>query len=91
MALEIEEADAHLAKLVEQRQAARIQVETLEAKREELQRQANELNASLSDRRTDHGVTRVKLEEAAADKSSFAKIGEVVEQLAQEKTAGTNA
>ena len=86
LALEIEEADAHLAKLVEQRQAARIQVETLEAKREELQRQANELNASLSDRRTDHGVTRVKLEEAAARQEQLRKeSAEVVEQLAQEK------
>ena len=86
LALEIEEADAHLAKLVEQRQAARIQVETLEAKREELQRQSNELSASLSDRRTDHGVTRVKLEEAAARQEQLRKeSAEVVEQLAQEK------
>ena len=73
LALEIEEADAQLAKLMDQRQAARIQVETLEAKREELQRQANELNQSLSDRRTDHGVTRVKLEEAAARQEQLRK------------------
>ena len=87
LALEIEEAEAQLAKRVDQRQAARIQVETLEAKREELQRQANELNQSLSDRRTDHGVTRVKLEEAAARQEQLRKeSAEVAEQVAQEKS-----
>ena len=87
LALEIEEAEVQLAKLVDQRQAARIQVETLEAKREELQRQANELNQSLSDRRTDHGVTRVKLEEAAARQEQLRKeAADVAEQLAQEKS-----
>ena len=87
LALEIEEAEAGLAKRVDQRQAARIQVETLEAKREELQRQANELNQSLSDRRTDHGVTRVKLEEAAVRQEQLRKeSAEVAEQLAQEKS-----
>ena len=87
LALEIEEAEAQLATLVDQRQAARVQVETLEAKREELQRQANELNQSLSDRRTDHGVTRVKLEEAAARQEQLRKeSAEVAEQLAQEKS-----
>ena len=87
LALDIEEAEVQLAKLVDQRQAARIQVETLEAKREELQRQANELNQSLSDRRTDHGVTRVKLEEAAARQEQLRKeAADVAEQLAQEKS-----
>ena len=87
LALEIEEAEVQLAKLVDQRQAARIQVETLEAKREELQRRANELNQSLSDRRTDHGVTRVKLEEAAARQEQLRKeAADVAEQLAQEKS-----
>lgn len=87
LALEIEEAEVQLAKLVDQRQAARIQVETLEAKREELQRQANELNQSLSDRRTDHGVTRVKLEEAAARQEQLRKeAADVAEQFAQEKS-----
>ena len=87
LALEIEEAEAQLAKRVDQRQAARIQIETLEAKREELQRQANELNQSLSDRRTDHGVTRVKLEEAAARQEQLRKeSAEVAEQVTQEKS-----
>ena len=45
---------------------ARAQVETRETKREELQGQANALNQNLSDRRTSHSVTQVKLEEAAA-------------------------
>jgi chromosome segregation protein len=58
----------------------------LEAKREELQRQANELNQNLSTRRTDHGVTRVKLEEAAVRQEQIRKeSGEVAEQIAQEK------
>ena len=61
-------------------------VETLEAKREELQRQVNELNQNLSTRRTDHGVTRVKLEEAAVRQQQIRKeSGEVAEQISQEK------
>lgn len=86
LALQIEEADAAVNKVQDQLQALRTQVETLEAKREELQRQANELNQNLSTRRTDHGVKRVKLEEAAARQEQIRKeAGEIAEQTAQEK------
>ena len=86
LALQIEEADAAVTTVQDQLQASRTQVETLEAKREELQRQANELNQNLSTRRTDHGVTRVKLEEAAVRQEQIRKeSGEVAEQIAQEK------
>ena len=80
-----------ISELMDQRQAARIQVETLEAKREELQRQANELNQSLSDRRTDHGVTRVKLEEAAARQEQLRKeLQKLQNNLSKKKPTGAN-
>ena len=87
LALQIEEADAAVTTVQDQLQASRTKVETLEAKREELQRQANELNQNLSTRRTDHGVTRVKLEEAAVRQEQIRKeSGEVADQISQEKT-----
>ena len=84
-ALQIEDADNHLGEALSQLQSARAQVETLEARREELQARANQLNQNLSDRRTDHSVTQVKLEEAAARQQQIRKeTAELQEQIAQE-------
>lgn len=86
LVLQIEEADGAVTTVQDQLHASRTMVETLEAKREELQRQVNELNQNLSTRRTDHGVTRVKLEEAAVRQQQIRKeSGEVAEQISQEK------
>lgn len=86
LALEIEEADLAVTQVQDQLLASRTQVEALEATREELQGQANELNQNLSTRRTDHGVTRVKQEEAAARQQQIRKeAGEVAEQIGQER------
>ena len=87
LTLQTEEAETNLAGQMDQLQAARTLVQTLEAKREELQRQANELNQNLSDRRTDHGVTQVKLEEATARQDQIRKeTAELADQVAQEKS-----
>ena len=83
--LQIEDADNHLGEALSQLQSARAQVETLEARREELQARTNLLNQNLSDRRTDHSVTQVKLEEAAARQQQIRKeTTELQEQIAQE-------
>ena len=83
--LQIEDADNHLGEALSQLQSARAQVETLEARREELQARTNLLNQNLSDRRTDHSVTQVKLEEAAARQQQIRKeTAELQEQIAQE-------
>jgi chromosome segregation protein len=61
-------------------------VERLEEQREELQRAVNELNESLGRRRTDHGVTRVKLEQAGARREQLQKdYADIVEQLSAEE------
>ena len=88
LTLQTEDADGQLATAVEQLQTVRTQVQTLEAKREELQGQANELNQDLSDRRTDHGVTQVKLKEAAARQYQIRKEQEeIAQQKAQEQSS----
>ena len=85
--LQIEDADTHLGEALSQLHSARAQAETLEARREELQAQTNRLNQNLSDRRTDHSVTQVKLEEAAARQQQIRKEAvELQEQIAQENT-----
>jgi chromosome segregation protein len=67
-------------------QGIRGQLEALEAQREELQKESNNLNQSLSVRRTDHGVTQAKLEEAKVRHQQLIKEGEEVAlQLAQER------
>ena len=86
LTLQTEDADNHLGQVLAQLQGARARVETLETKREELQGQANALNQNLSDRRTSHSVTQVKLEEAAVRQQQIRQeMEELREQIAQEK------
>jgi len=60
-------------------------VERLETQREELQRSVNALIQSLSQRRTDHGVTRVKVQEAGARRQQLEKESiDITEQVNQE-------
>ena len=86
LAMQVEEAEKILARQQQGVQNIRGQLESLEAQREELQRESNNLNQSLSVRRTDHGVTRAKLEEAKVRHQQLIKEGEEVAlQLAQER------
>ena len=65
--------------------AAKEKVETLQARREELQQQSNNLYKDLSARRTDRDVTQVKLDEASARAEQLrAETSSVAEQRAQE-------
>ena len=86
LTLRTEDADNYLAQLLTQLQGVRAHVEALETKREELQGQANALNQNLSDRRTSHSVTQVKLEEAAArQEQNLQEMEELRKQIAEEK------
>ena len=86
LAMQVEEAEKALAQQQQGVQSIRVQLEGLEAQREELQKESNNLNQSLSVRRTDHGVTRAKLEEAKVRHQQLIKEGEEVAlQLAQER------
>ena len=86
LAMQVEEAEKTLAQQQQGVQGIRGQLEGLETRREELQRESNNLNQSLSVRRTDHGVTRAKLEEAKVRHQQLIKEGEEVAlQLAQER------
>jgi chromosome segregation protein len=86
LAMQVEEAEKILAQQQRGVRNIRGQLESLEAQREELQRESNNLNQSLSVRRTDHGVTRAKLEEAKVRHQQLIKEGEEVAlQLAQER------
>ena len=85
--VQVEEAETRLADLQQEVQGAKARVEQLEEQREALQKQLNELNQTLSQRRTDHGVTRVKFEEAAARRAQLqAESEDINEQVAQEST-----
>ncbi len=86
LAMQVEEAEKALAQQQQGVQVIRGQLEALEAQREELQKESNNLNQSLSVRRTDHGVTQAKLEEAKVRHQQLIKEGEEVAlQLAQER------
>ena len=86
LAMQVEEAEKTLTQQQQEVQSIRVQLERLEAQREELQKESNNLNQSLSVRRTDHGVTRAKLEEAKVRHQQLIKEGEEVAlQLAQER------
>jgi chromosome segregation protein len=86
LAMQVEEAEKTLTQQQQEVQSIRVQLERLEAQREELQKESNNLNRSLSVRRTDHGVTRAKLEEAKVRHQQLIKEGEEVAlQLAQER------
>ncbi len=75
LTLRVEEAERTLGELQNHVQNGRARVERLENQRDELQQQLNAINQSLGQRRTDHGVTRVKLEEAGARIAQLEKEG----------------
>ena len=86
--VQVEEAEQHLAELQQHVSAGREAVERIEMQREELQRTLNQLNQSLGQRRTDHGVTRVKLEEAGARRERLLKdAADISEQLEAETSS----
>jgi chromosome segregation protein len=86
LAMQVEDAQQALDQQQQGVQNIRGQLESLEAQREVLQQESNNLNQSLSVRRTDHGVTRAKLEEAKVRHQQLLKEGEEVAlQLAQER------
>ena len=83
--LRVEEAERALGELQSHVQEGRNRVERVEAERESLQKNVNELNADLSRRRTDHGVTQVKIEEAEARREQLGKErADIAEQIKSE-------
>jgi len=85
LTVRVEEAERTLAELQQHVQQGRARVESLESQREELQQSVNALQQDLGARRTDHGVTRVKIEEADARRERLNKDYEdIVEQLSGE-------
>jgi len=85
LAVRVEEAERSLGELRNHVQEGRARVERLEAQREDLQQTVNRLNANLGQRRTDHGVTRVKVEEAGVRRARLQRDhADIAEQLAQE-------
>jgi chromosome segregation protein len=84
--LNVEEAEQALAMLQQQLQEQRAEIESLESQREALQLESNSLTQNLSERRTDHGVRQVKMEEAAARKEQLQKDTEQLnEQIREER------
>ena len=84
--LNVEEAEQALATLQQQLQEQRAEIESLESQREALQLESNSLTQNLSERRTDHGVRQVKMEEAAARKEQLQKDTEQLnEQIREER------
>ena len=82
LTVRVEEAERTLGELQQHVQQGRARVEGLESQREELQQAVNGLQQDLSERRTDHGVTRVKIAEADARREQLAKdYADIVEQL----------
>lgn len=85
LTVRVEEAERTLGELQQHVQQGRARVEHLESQREELQQTVNTLQQDLSERRTDHGVTRVKLEEAGARQEQLRKdLEDISQQLAVE-------
>ena len=81
----VEDAEAHLATLQRHVAEGRGQVDALERARHELQTAINEVAGRLGQLRADHGVHRVRLEEADARRDRANREREEVEQqIAQE-------
>ena len=81
----VEDAERSLTDLQRHVQDGRARVEGLEQRREELQKEVNGLQEQLSQRRTDHGVTQVKIEEAHARSEQINKErAEIEEQIVGE-------
>ena len=91
LVVRVEEAERTLARMQHDLQEGRDRVEQLEQQRESLQAAINSANEKLSERRTEHGVTRVKLEEADARRARINRESEeIASQLAQETAELTN-
>ena len=85
--LNVEDAEQELALLQQRLQQQRTEIEQLEAQREALQLESNSLTQNLSERRTDHGVRQVKLEEAEARKAQLHRDTEQLnEQISEEQS-----
>ena len=86
--LRVEEAEKTLAELQGHRAEGRSRIEQLEQLREERQGEINQLSHSLGDLKTDHGVRRVRLEEADARRERLAKErAELESQIAEESSS----
>jgi chromosome segregation protein len=86
LGMQVEEAENRLDENLRTVQSMRAQLEVLEAQREELQKESNNLNQNLSLRRTDHGVSRAKLEDSNVRRQQLLKeTEEVALQLTQEQ------
>ncbi|MBV1905806.1 MAG: chromosome segregation protein SMC [Pseudomonadales bacterium] len=83
--IDVEAAEKHLNELQGEINQGRKAVELLEQTREQLQQRANEINQKLGHIRADHGVHKVRLEEADARRIRLEKErSEISEQLSQE-------
>ena len=85
--LNVEDAEQEPALLQKDLQEQRGRIEQLEAQREVLQLESNSLTQNLGERRTDHGVRQVKLEEAEARKAQLQRDTEQLsEQISEEQS-----
>ncbi len=92
LTVRVEEAERTLGELQKHVQDGRGRVELLEGQREDLQRQVTRLKENLGERRTHHGVTRVKVEEAGVRREQLRKeAGDIAEQLKNEELQLTQA
>ena len=84
--LRVEEAESTLADLQSHVVEGRARIEQLEDEREAFQLQINQLNQSLGDLKTDHGVRRVQLEEADARRIRLTGERAEIDQQIHEET-----
>ncbi|MCZ6459903.1 MAG: chromosome segregation protein SMC [Gammaproteobacteria bacterium] len=84
--LRVEEAESTLADLQSHVVEGRARIEQLEGEREAFQLQINQLNQSLGDLKTDHGVRRVQLEEADARRIRLTGERAEIDQQIHEET-----
>lgn len=79
------EAEQGLDALQQSVTEGRERIRALEAQREDLRQQTSEVDARVGELKADHGVRRIKLEEAQARRTRLAQeTEEVVQQLQQE-------
>ena len=84
--LEVEEHAATVNELLSERARLKKLVEEAESERESTQEEINALNKVLGERRTQHGVTKVRVDEAAARMVQLKNDrSEVSDQIRQEK------
>ncbi len=85
--LRVEEAEQTLAELTAQLADGKSRIEQLEFTREAKQTEINQLNHSLGELKTDHGVRRVQLEEADARRVRLGREREELQaQVLEEST-----